>query len=241
MPRPPLNFAGGLRSLASPFTLEAASHLAVIARAQLPCDAEALLEALEQLRANLNRASRFFQATAAEPRPSARARRERLSLILKEAARVRRGELARAPGLARLLARAPGALPGLAAGVEHCFDRPLEEDGAAAVFTVHFTPDELDRVLRETRSALRPATGRAGPVGDPALRMLVAELATIWSELTGRRPTKTTRSDRDGDQVEGAFPRFLQEAARQLGVTATGNALWKRHERSARARRAAEK
>lgn len=230
MPRPPANFAPSVQWLVSPF-----ADAEELARRYRFAEGYPLRERLDAV----GRRYRSIRFVKGAPRrwPSPRERRDRLELVEAEARAMKGGGTGRAVPLALALYRAPSGLPGCVPDIEHCFDRDPQLDGARAVFPdvieAAFTLPVLDRILREVaaqRRDLRRAQGRAAQV--PGLHLLVANLAVIWQEGTGKRPTVSTNpvTGKRG----GRFPRFLLDVVRHVDaeLPTSTDALAALHRRS---------
>jgi hypothetical protein len=155
------------------------------------------------LRERLEVAAGMYLATSERRFQTPREKRERLAAI-EEAAVA--GDRER---LDRLLEATGGGLPGLGL-VGASFDVVLD---AVAV-------------AKPGLKRKRPPVG-----GDAAMRILVADLAAIWREGTGKRPTVTVDPYPEPITRGGPFIRFAHDVASRLGAKATPSSIAKQLER----------
>jgi hypothetical protein len=104
--------------------------------------------------------------------------------------------------------------------------------------SLRFTATELRGIVSDAERAKPLLARKQKPVpGDRAVRILVADLAAIWTEGTGKRASFTRPVTGDSARPEGPFLDFLAEVTALIGIRSSKTALarvWERARRRAR-------
>jgi hypothetical protein len=168
------------------------------------------------LRGRLDEAAGMYGAFRSTRQPTPKQRRKRLALIEKETHAILGGQVSRREALAKLL------VAGGSAGIPLADDAVERGLGVGDLSDV-FTQEYLNTLLETAAAASAALQRRRPPVsGDPARRILVQDLASIWQDGTGKPAPATW--DEYGEKHSDAI-LFMRDVFRRLGERVSEEAV----------------